>query len=109
MKLLKCYPEITEAITDLEKDCGNGQAAVQLHMDEKDPHEAWVPGMWLGLRRLEDFRQVSISVWSAPHCMDPIDAHTQSGEVLSICVSPGDSPVCPSGAAILQDLRGWKC
>lgn len=74
--------------------------------------KAWVRGTWLGLKRLEDFRQVSISVWSAPHCMDPIDAHTQSGEVLSVCVqsvSAGDSPVCLSGAVILQDLRGWKC
>ena len=71
--------------------------------------KAWVHGTWLGLRRLEDFRQVSISVWSAPRCMDPIDAHAQSGEVLSVCVSAGDSPVCLSGAVILQDLRGWKC
>lgn len=71
--------------------------------------KAWVHGTWLGLRRREDFRQVSMSVWSAPHCMDPIDAHTQSGEVISVCVSAGDSPVCLSGAVILQNLRGWKC
>ena len=38
------YLEITEANTDLEKDCGNAQEAVQLHMDGKDSHEGM--GSW---------------------------------------------------------------
>lgn len=50
--------------------------------------KAWVPGTWLGLRRLEDFRQVSISCVVSPTLHGPYRCpHSVWGSSKYMCIS----------------------